>query len=79
MENKPAIHELGDVFYGLQIQTKLIEDLFNGLKTGTRDLQDFTDRFNSQATLLNNQLKKIKPLVENVFTEGFNLISQKTE
>jgi DNA replication initiation complex subunit (GINS family) len=75
---KSPINELGDVFYGLQVQTKIIEDLFNGYDNGLRDLEDFGTRFDSQANLLNTQLKKIKSLVEAIFIKGYDVINQKS-
>jgi DNA polymerase sigma len=73
---KTPTQELSDLLYAFQIQIKLIEDLFISYSNGSRDDKDFSSRFDSQANLLANNLKKVKPLVETIFKNGYDIINQ---
>jgi len=69
---KSPTQELSDLFYGLQITTKIIDGLITEHSQGLREQGDFENRFHSQIWLLSNNLKNIKPLVEKVITEGYS-------
>ena len=64
--------ELSDLFYGLQITTKIMESLYTEYLQGIRSQEDFQMRWNSQSWLLASNLKTIKPLAEKFISEGYN-------
>ena len=64
--------ELSDLFYGLQITTKIIDGLIAEYNQGLRDQQDYESRFHSQIHLLTTNLKKIKPIAEKLISEGYS-------
>jgi hypothetical protein len=70
-KNTPG-QDLCDLLYGLQMSTKILENIHEEFNEGTRSQQDFQSRFHSQATLLNGNLKKIKPLVEKMFEIAYS-------
>ena len=72
MENKSPAHELSDLFYGLQMTVKIFEGIMIEHKEGKRTQEDYELRIHSQATLLNNNLKGVKSLVEKLFTEAYS-------
>jgi hypothetical protein len=64
--------ELSDWFYGLQMTVKIMEGLMLEYDNGTRDKADYESRFNSNAHLLAENLKTIKPLTEKLISEGYS-------
>jgi hypothetical protein len=64
--------ELSDWFYGLQMTVKIMEGLMLEYDNGTRDKADYESRFNSNAHLLADNLKKIKPLTEKLISDGYS-------
>ena len=64
--------ELSDLFYGLQISTKILEGISTEYDNGQRSQEDYEARFHSQVWLLSNNLKKIKPLVDEIIKIGFS-------
>lgn len=64
--------ELCDWFYGLQMTVKVMEGLMIEYETGTRSKEDYESRFNSNAHLLADNLKKIKPLTEKLISDGYS-------
>jgi hypothetical protein len=64
--------ELSDLFYGLQITTKIIEGLLTEYDQGLREQADYESRFHSQINLLASNLKNIKPLTEKLILVGYN-------
>jgi uncharacterized membrane protein len=71
MEKTPG-QELSDVLYGLQMTVKILEGIINEHKNGKRDQPDYESRIISQSSLLNNNLKQVKPLTEKLFQEAFS-------
>ena len=72
--NTPGI-QLSDLFYGLQLRIKVMEELIQSTKQGMRPENDFQSRFFTQAWVLANELKKIKPLVDAMLLEGNGIVS----
>ena len=64
--------ELSDMFYGLQITTKIMEGLTREHDEGKRDQLDFQSRWMSQSQLFVRNLAMIKPLVEKFISKGFD-------
>lgn len=64
--------ELSDWFYGLQMTVKIMEGLMIEYENGTRSKDDYENRFNSNAHLLAENLKSIKPLTEKLISEGYS-------
>lgn len=64
--------ELSDLFYGLQITTKIIEGLLTEYDQGLREQTDYEGRFSSQINLLANNLKNVKPLTEKLIFVGYS-------
>jgi hypothetical protein len=64
--------ELSDWFYGLQMTVKVMEGLMIEYEDGTRSKEDYESRFNANAHLLAENLKKIKPLTEKLISEGYS-------
>jgi hypothetical protein len=64
--------ELSDMFYALQITTKIMEAITKEHDDGKRDQQDFELRWNSQCDLLCRNLAKIKSLTEKFITAGYS-------
>lgn len=64
--------ELSDWFYGLQMTVKIMEGLMIEYENGTRSKDDYEIRFNSNAHLLAENLKSIKPLTEKLISEGYS-------
>ena len=71
MEKTPG-QELSDLLFGLQMTVKILEGIVNEHKEGKRDQTDYESRIHSQSNLLNDNLKKIKPLVEKLFIEAYS-------
>ncbi|NDB84144.1 MAG: hypothetical protein EB127_15710 [Alphaproteobacteria bacterium] len=71
MEKTPG-QELSDLLFGLQMTVKILEGIVNEHKEGKRDQTDYESRIHSQSNLLNDNLKKIKPLVEKLFVEAYS-------
>ena len=67
--------ELSDMFYALQITSKIMEGITKEHDGGARDQTDFESRWRGQSELLCKNLTKIKPLVEKFIYEGFNKFS----
>jgi len=63
--------ELSDWFYGLQMTVKVMEGLMGEYESGSRTKEDYESRFNANAHLLADNLKKIKPLTEKLISEGY--------
>jgi hypothetical protein len=72
MSNKSTGEELSDMFYALQITTKIMESITKEHDAGTRDQKDFETRWQGQSELLCRNLAKIKPLVETFIKAGYN-------
>lgn len=64
--------ELSDWFYGLQMTVKVMEGLMTEYDNGTRSKEDYESRFNANAHLLADNLKKIKPLTEKLISDGYS-------
>tara|TARA_R110000868_G_scaffold390210_1_gene659778 strand:- start:74 stop:484 length:411 start_codon:yes stop_codon:yes gene_type:complete len=62
--------ELCDTLVSVQLRVKVLEELLNSARNGMRSEEDFDRRFASNAWVLTDELKKIKPLVDKVFDEG---------
>jgi hypothetical protein len=69
---RTAGQELSDWFYGLQMTVKVMEGLMTEYEDGTRSKEDYESRFNANAHLLADNLKKVKPLTEKLISEGYN-------
>jgi hypothetical protein len=67
--------ELNDMFYALQITTKIMESITKEHDKGARDQTDFESRWQGQSELLCRNLAKIKPLVEKFIHGGFSKFS----
>lgn len=63
--------ELSDMFYALQITTKIMESITKEHDSGVRDQNDFELRWQGQSELLCRNLAKLKPLVENFISAGY--------
>lgn len=66
--------ELSDMFYALQITTKIMESITKEHDEGSRDQTDFESRWHGQSELLCRNLAKIKPLVEKFISKGYEKI-----
>jgi hypothetical protein len=75
IDNQSPGEKLNDLFIALQIQSRYIEELLVSLRNGTRSAEDFALRFDMYCHSLNDKLKFVKPLVEEVFKEGYSQIS----
>jgi hypothetical protein len=64
--------ELSDLFYGLQITTKIVEGLITEYEQGLREQTDYESRFHSNIHLLTENLKKIKPIAEKLIVLGYS-------
>jgi hypothetical protein len=64
--------ELNDMFYALQITTKIMESITKEHDDKVRDQTDFESRWQGQSELLCRNLAKIKPLVEKFISKGFD-------
>jgi hypothetical protein len=71
-ESKTLGEELSDMFYALQITTKIMEGVTKEHDTGSRDQTDFESRWHSQSELLCRNLAKIKPMVEKFISSGYS-------
>ena len=71
MEKTPG-QELSDLLFGLQMTVKILDGIITEHKEGKRDQTDYESRTHSQSHLLNDNLKKIKPLVEKLFDEAYS-------
>ena len=65
--DKTPTQELSDVLNGLQFQLRIMEAL-------PGDLQ-YEEKFHRQAWLLTDNLKKVKPLIEKIISEGYSLFA----
>ena len=74
--NKTPGQELSDLLFGLQMTVKILEGIVNEHKEGKRDQTDYESRIHSQSHLLNDNLKKIKPLVEKLFDEAYSRFNE---
>jgi hypothetical protein len=63
--------ELNDMFYALQITSKIMESITKEHDIGVRDQTDFESRWQGQSELLCRNLAKIKPLVEKFICKGY--------
>jgi hypothetical protein len=70
--SRTPAQELSDWFYGLQMTVKIMEGLMIEYEDGTRSKEDYESRFNSNAHLLAENLKSIKPLTEKLISEGYS-------
>jgi len=73
--NKTPGQELSDLYYALQITTKIVEGIISEYKDGKRTKKDFEDRIQSQTNLLLNNMKQIKPLTEKFIEECYSLLN----
>jgi len=64
--------ELSDMFYALQITTKIMEGVLKEYDTGARSQSDFESRWQSQSELICRNLAKIKPMVEKFISTGYS-------
>ena len=74
-ENTPG-QKLSDLFYGLQMTVKILEGIMIEHKEGKRSQSDYESRIHSQSNLLNNNLKGVKPLVEELFKEAYSRFNE---
>jgi len=75
MEKTPG-QELSDLLYGLQMTVKILEGIISEYKAGNRTQSDYESRIHSQANLLNNNLKNIKPLTEKLFIDAYSRFNE---
>jgi hypothetical protein len=76
-EDKKTIgEELSDMFYALQITSKIMEGVTKEHDNGSRDQTDFESRWHSQSELICRNLAKIKPLVEKFIHSGYSKFSK---
>ena len=69
---RTSAQELSDWFYGLQCTVKVMDGLMTEYESGTRDKADYEARFNANAHLLADNLKKVKTLTEKLLSEGYS-------
>jgi len=62
--------ELCDTLVSIQLRVKVLEELLNSARNGMRSEDDFERRFTTNAWVLSDEMKKLKPLVDKVFDEG---------
>jgi hypothetical protein len=62
--------ELCDTLVSIQLRVKVLEELLNSVRNGMRSEDDFDRRFATNAWVLSDEMKKLKPLVDKVFDEG---------
>jgi hypothetical protein len=72
MSEKTLGEELSDMFYALQITTKIMEGITNEHDSGSRSQEDFEARWKGQSELLCRNLAKIKPLTEKFIYAGYS-------
>jgi hypothetical protein len=77
-DKKTTGEELSDMFYALQITSKIMEAITKEHDDGTRDQSDFESRWQGQSELLCRNLAKIKPLTEKFITEGYTKFQPKS-
>jgi hypothetical protein len=78
-KNSPT-QDLSDLFYALQITSKILDGLITEYESGNRSQEDYESRFHSQIWVLTDGIKKIKPLVDIVIKEGYaKYVSEKAE
>jgi hypothetical protein len=70
--SRTPAQELCDWFYGLQMTVKVMEGLMIEYEDGSRSKEDYESRFNANAHLLADNLKKIKPLTEKLISDGYS-------
>ena len=68
--------DLVDIFQALGIQSKILDGLLSEYVGGNRDQADFESRFHSGIWLMNDTLKKIKPLVEATIEKGYSFYTK---
>jgi hypothetical protein len=73
---KTTGEDLSDMFYALQITTKIMEGITKEHDSGSRTQDDFESRWQGQSELLCRNLAKIKPLVEKFIHEGYSKFSK---
>lgn len=78
-QKKTPTHELSDLFYGLQISTKILDGLITEYEQGKRSQEDYETRFHNQIWVLTDNLKKIKPLVDGIVKDGYSKYESKSE
>jgi hypothetical protein len=71
-EKKTYGEELSDLLYGLQITVKIMEGLTKEHDAGSRTQEDFEARWKVNTQLYLRNLAKVKPLVENFISKGFD-------
>jgi hypothetical protein len=62
--------ELCDTLVSIQLRVKVLEELLISARNGMRSEDDFERRFTTNAWVLSDEMKKLKPLVDKVFDEG---------
>lgn len=75
MEKTPG-QALSDLLYGLQMTVKILDGIISEHKAGNRTQSDYESRIHSQANLLNDNLKNIKPLTEKLFVEAYSRFNE---
>jgi hypothetical protein len=73
---KTTGEELSDMFYALEITTKIMEGITKEHDNGSRSQDDFESRWQGQSQLLCKNLAQIKPLVEKFVFGGFSKFSK---
>lgn len=71
--NKTPGQELSDLFYALQITTKIVDSILIEYKDKTRTQEDYEARIRSQTNLLLTNMKQIKPITEKLIQECYSL------
>jgi len=69
---RTSAQELSDWFYGLQCTVRVMDGLMTEYESGTRDKADYEARFNANAHLLADNLKKVKTLTEKLLSDGYS-------
>lgn len=72
MHKKSPGQDLSDLLYGLQTTVKILEGIMMEHEKGEREQSDYESRVHSQSTLLNRNLKSVKPLVEKLFMDAYS-------
>jgi hypothetical protein len=72
MEKRTPAQKLIDWFSGLTMNVKLMELLIIEHQEGLKDQKDFEERFNAQSWVLAENLKKLKPMSEELIKAGYD-------
>ena len=78
-QKKTPGQELSDLFYALQITTKIVDGILLEYKSESRTQEDYDSRIQSQINILLKNMRKIKPITEKLVEECYSYIKREEE